>query len=74
MMEGHDHQIQTLDFIVKEARMGIDAIQDQSQQIIAGATEEFANLKSRIEGCENEQGRKKIKQASLTLTYNILQK
>jgi chromosome segregation ATPase len=54
--------------------MGIDDIQNQSQQIIAGATEEFANLKSRIEGCENKQGQMKIKQASLTLSYNILQK
>ena len=38
ILEGHDHQIQTLDFVLKKARMGIDAIQDQSQQIIAGAT------------------------------------
>jgi hypothetical protein len=60
--------------VLKEARTGIDTIQDQSQQIIGGATEEFAKLKSRIKGCEYEQGQMKVKQASLTLTYNILQK
>jgi hypothetical protein len=60
--------------VLKEARMGIDAIQDQLQQIIAGATEEFGKLKSRIDGCEKEQVQMKIKQALLTLTYNILQK
>jgi hypothetical protein len=40
--------------VLKEARMGIDAIQDQSQQIIARATEEFGKLKSRIKGCEKD--------------------
>jgi hypothetical protein len=54
--------------------MGIDAIQDQLQQIIAGAIEEFATLKARIENCEKEQGQVKIKQLSLTITYNVLQK
>jgi hypothetical protein len=54
--------------------MGIDAIQDQSQKIIAGATEEFANLKARIKNCEKEQGQVKVKQASLTIIYNVLQK
>jgi hypothetical protein len=44
--------------------MGIDAIQDQSQQIIAGAMEEFEKLKSRIDGCEKEQTQARIKQAS----------
>jgi hypothetical protein len=72
--EGHDQQIRTLDFMLKESRMGIDAIQDQSQQIIAGATEEFGNLKARIENCEKEQGQVKVKQALLTITYNVLQK
>jgi hypothetical protein len=43
--------------------MGIDAIQDQSQQIIAGATEEFGKLNTKIEGCEKEQVSMKIKQA-----------
>jgi hypothetical protein len=74
ILEGHDQQIRTLDFMLKEARMEIDAIQDQSQQIIAGATEEFANFKTRIENCEKEQGQVKVKQASLTITYNVLQK
>jgi transcription initiation factor TFIID subunit TAF12 len=74
LLEQNDQQIQTLDFILKEARMGINAIQDQLQQIIAGATEEFGNLKSRIEQCENEQIQMKVKQASLTLTYQVMQK
>jgi hypothetical protein len=49
--------------VLKEARMGIDAIQDQLQQIIAGATEEFGTLKSRIDGGEKEQVQMKIKKA-----------
>jgi hypothetical protein len=67
-------QIWTLDFVLKEARMAIDAIQVQSQPIIAGATEELGKLKSWFDGCEKEQVQMKVKQASLTLTYNILQK
>src|SRR6202158_3176919 len=55
VLEGHDQQIRILDFVIKEARTGIDAIQEQSQQIIAGATEEFGKLKERIGACENEQ-------------------
>jgi chromosome segregation ATPase len=74
MLEGHDHQIRILDFVLKDARIGIDAIQDQSQQIIAGATEEFASLKSRIESCEKEQTQQTVKQASLTISYNTLQR
>jgi hypothetical protein len=74
ILEGQDLQIRTLDIVLKEARMGIDVIQDQSQQIIAGATEEFEKLKSRIDGCGKEQVQIKITQASLTLTYNTLQK
>jgi hypothetical protein len=74
ILEGHDKQIEILDFVLKESRMGMDAIQDQSQQINAGAMEEFGKLKSRINGCEKEQMQMKIKQVSLTLTYNTLQK
>jgi hypothetical protein len=74
VVEGYDQQIRTLDLVLQEAPMGIDAIQDQSQPIIAGATEEFGKLKSRIEGCEKEQLQLNIKQESLTLTYNTLQK
>jgi hypothetical protein len=74
VLEDHDQQIRILDCILKEARMGIDAIQDQSQQIIAGAMEEFGKLNSRVEGCEKVQVSMKIKQALLTLTYNVLQK
>jgi hypothetical protein len=74
VLEGHDQQIRTLDFVLNEARMGINAIQDQSQQIVAGPTEEFGKLKSRIENCEKEQDQMKIKQSSLILTYSIIQK
>jgi hypothetical protein len=66
ILDGCDQQKRTLDFVFKEARTGIDAIQDQSQQIIAGATDEFGKLNSRIEGCEKEQAQLKIKQAYLT--------
>jgi hypothetical protein len=51
ILEGHDQQMRTLDFVLKEARIGIDAIQDQSQQSIAGVTEEFEKQKSRINSC-----------------------
>jgi hypothetical protein len=44
------------------------------QQIIAGVMEEFANLKARIENCEKEKGHVKVKQTSLTITYNVVQK
>jgi hypothetical protein len=74
ILEGHNHQIRTLDFVLKEARMGIDAIQDQSQQIIAGATEEFTTLKSRVQNCETEQTNLKIKQASLTILQYFAKK
>ena len=74
VLEEHDQQIRILDFMLKEARTGIDAIQDQSQQIIAGATEEFGKIKNRIEGYEKEQTQLKIKQAALSMSYNMLQK
>jgi hypothetical protein len=74
ILKGHDQQIRTLDFLLKEVRMGIDAIQDQSQQIIARGTEELGKLKSRIDGCEKEQVQLNINQASLSLTYNTLQR
>ena len=72
VLEGHEQQIRVLDFVIKETRTGIDAIQEQSQQIIAGATDEFNRLKIRIEDCEKEQAQLKIKQASLTTSYTIL--
>jgi patatin-like phospholipase/acyl hydrolase len=74
VIQGHDQQIQILDLALKEARTGIDAIQEQSQQIIAGATEEFGKIKARIESFEQKKTRKQIKQASLALTYNSLEK
>jgi hypothetical protein len=41
VLKGHDQQIQILEFVLKEARTITAAIQDQSQQIIAGTTDEF---------------------------------
>jgi hypothetical protein len=40
VLKGHKQQIRVLDFVLKGTRTGIDAIQEQSQQIIAGATHE----------------------------------
>jgi hypothetical protein len=74
ILEGHEQQIQILDFVLKKARTGIDAIEEQSQQIIARATEEFNKIMTRIESCEQEQTQLKVKQASLTIFYTTLHK
>ena len=74
VLEGHDQQIRALDFVLREARTGIDAIQEQSQQIIAGATEEFNKLKERIQICETEQTQIKVHQTALKISYSAMSK
>jgi hypothetical protein len=54
--------------------MGIDTIQDQSQEIIAEGRNEFGTIKSRFEGYEEEDIQMKIKHVWLSLTYNALTK